>query len=414
MSKSGESLSVWMHGKLVATLSRHRDRLSLTYSDEARTAYDVNVPLISVSLPLLPKTYKHDRVRPFFDGLLPEGEARRMLAYDFRVAEDDTFNLLRALGRDCAGALVILPEGEPIPGSTASDPVPLTDDQVAIRLRQLATEPLGVDQQVRISLAGVQYKLVLSKLPTGEWALPIDGLPSTHILKRANPRFEHMVENEAFCLAIARHLGLRVAEAKVAYNPDPTLIVTRYDRKVVSDGEILRIHQEDLAQAFSLNASAKYEERGGPSLKRVARLLRDVARGSETLVELLDLTLLNMVVGNADAHAKNFSLLHLESDVVVLAPAYDIMSTGYYPMASVVPGMYVNDKHSIQEVSAQDVIAEAISWGMSRDRVTARVEQLLTRLPEAIKAAVQDVPTVPRDLLAYVSERARTYREGAQ
>lgn len=410
----GESLSVWMDGKLVAMLSRHRDRLSLTYSEDARAAYDVNVPLISVSLPLLPQTYKHDRVRAFFDGLLPEGEARRMLAYDFRVAEDDTFNLLRALGRDCAGALVILPEGEPLPAPTASNPVPLTDEQVAIRLRNLATEPLGVDQQVRISLAGVQYKLVLSKLPTGEWALPIDGLPSTHILKRANPRFEHMVENEAFCLAIARHLGLRVADATLANNPDPTLIVTRYDRMVVGDGQIRRIHQEDLAQALSLNASAKYEEKGGPSLKRVARLLRDVARGSETLVELLDITFLNMVVGNADAHAKNLSLLHVEPGVVELAPAYDIMSTGYYPIASVVPGMYVNGKQSIEQVSAQDVIAEAISWGLSSDRVTARVEQLLARLPAAIEVAARDVPNLPRDLLAYVSERARTYLEGSR
>lgn len=408
MATQEERLSVWMHGRMVATLSQRGGRLALRYSDEARRAYDVNTPLLSVALPLLPETFKHDRVRPFFEGLLPEGEARRMLAYDFRVSEDDTFGLLRALGRDCAGALVIAPEGEPLPSLALDRVPPLSPDEVARRLRQLDTEPLGVDQQVRISLAGVQHKLVLSQLPSGEWALPVDGLPSTHILKRANPRFEHMVVNEAYCLAIGRHLGIHVADSAIARMPEEVLVVTRYDRARTPDG-IVRIHQEDLAQAFSVTSAAKYQQHGGPGLRAIARLLRAETVGSESLEALLDIMLLNMVVGNADAHAKNFSLLHPEPGTVRLAPAYDLMSTTYYPAVDRRPGMDVNGKTSLLAVSTADVVAEAVSWGLGRQRVGARITALLERLPGALDAAALEVPGVPEALVAHVRGRANAF-----
>src|SRR3989338_6169887 len=125
MAIKGECLSIWMHGRLIASLSTQRDKLTLTYSEEAQDTFEVNTPLISVSLPVYPGTYRHERVRPFFEGLLPEGEARRMLAYDFRLAEDDTFGLLKALGRECAGALVIIPAGETPPDQSIREAAPL-------------------------------------------------------------------------------------------------------------------------------------------------------------------------------------------------------------------------------------------------------------------------------------------------
>jgi serine/threonine-protein kinase HipA len=398
-----------MNGIHVATLSQQRDRLTLAYTTDALEAYDLNTPLISVSLPVLPGAFKHKQVRPFFDGLLPEGEARRMLAYDFRLPEDDTFGLLGALGRDCAGALVILQDGEVPANPPTTDIAPLTPEQVAARLKQLATEPLGVDQQVRISLAGVQQKLVLTQLPTGEWALPVGGLPSTHIFKRANTRFEHMVANEAFCMAIGRRLGLLVAETAIVEFNEPTLVVTRFDRKKAEEGQILRIHQEDLTQALSLNSTTKYEDQGGPSLQRVARLLRDTTKGSESLEQLLAVTVLNMMVGNADAHAKNYSLLHPEPGRVILAPAYDIMSTTFYPKADTRPGMYVNGKTSIHEVTTEDIIAEGSSWGLNRTRVLTQVTTILENAHAAIQAAACDVPGVPSELVTHVTSRAQSF-----
>lgn len=406
MTARRERLVVWMHGRAVATLSRQRDRLMLEYTADVQRDYEVNTPLISVGLPVQPGSYPHEKVRPFFEGLLPEGEARRMLAYDFRVAEDDVFGLLRALGRDCAGALVILPEGEPFPAQNPSRVQALTAAEVAQRLRQLDSEPLGVDQHVRISLAGVQHKLVLSRLPSGDWALPVGGLPSTHILKRANPRFAGMVANEAYCLAVARHLGLNVAEATIFQIPEDILVVTRYDRTQGPQGTITRIHQEDLAQALRLPSSAKYEERGGPSLRRVAQLLREATGSSESLERLLDITFLNLVVGNADAHAKNFSLLHLQPGVVRLAPAYDIMSTSWYPQADRRLAMAVHGKTSVLEVGIADLVTEAVSWRLHRGRVLTRVTRLLDLLPTTLAAAAHEVPSAPSGLLAHIRERA--------
>jgi serine/threonine-protein kinase HipA len=154
-----------MYGRHVATLTRARDRLSLAYTEEAQDTYDVNTPLLSISLPVGPQAFPHDRARPFFEGLLPEGETRRVLAYDFRLQEDDIFGLLGVLGRDCAGALIILPEGEAPPDPRACAPTSITQQEVVARLRRLSIEPLGVDEMVRVSLAGVQQKMVLSRLP---------------------------------------------------------------------------------------------------------------------------------------------------------------------------------------------------------------------------------------------------------
>ncbi len=404
-----ERLSVWMYGRHIATLTRARGQLSLAYTEEAQSTYDVNTPLISISLPVGPKALGHRKALPFFDGLLPEGETRRMLAYDFRLQADDTFGLLGALGRDCAGALVILPEGETLADPGATAPVPLTKEEVAARLRQLSVEPLGVDKQVRVSLAGLQQKMTLSRLRTGEWTLPINGLPSTHILKRGDPRFAQMVANEAFCLAVCHQLGLPVAAAEILETTEPILVVTRYDREVTATGEIRRIHQEDLTQALGVSSSAKYEDRGGPGLRTIAQLLRDWTLGSESLDRLLDVMFLNMVLGNGDAHAKNLSLLHHESGAVHLAPAYDIMSTAFYPQADVRPGMFINQKTTIHDVNTADVISEAASWGLNPGRTTARIADLLGRLPAAVAAAAVNFPTAPPELIEFVSVRAAAY-----
>jgi serine/threonine-protein kinase HipA len=406
MSARAHALGVWLQGEQVATLTKSRGKLSLQYTQETLARYELNLPLLSISLPLLPAPFRHDRVHPFFDGLLPEGSARQIIAYDRHIDPSDTFDLLEAIGRDCAGAVVLVPADEMPSQPDPTALVPLTDEQVADRLKRLQTEPLGVDGRIRISLAGVQNKLVLSQLPAGGWALPVDGLPSTHIFKRANPALPDMVVNEAFCLAIGRHLGIPVADTSILHIPEPILIVTRFDRLCHDDGTIQRIHQEDLAQALSLDPGAKYEERTGPSFGKVARCVKEQV-GLAGLQRLLEVTLLNMAVGNADAHAKNFSLLHVSPEDLRLAPAYDIMSTAYYEQADTHPAMFINDKQSIHDVTVVDIIEEAVSWGLPRDTVTARVTQLLTVLMPAIAAAAQDVPGVPKPLVALVQARAQ-------
>ncbi|HEX5309634.1 MAG TPA: HipA domain-containing protein [Solirubrobacteraceae bacterium] len=173
----------------------------------------------------------------------------------------------------CAGALVIQPDATPTPPpTTTSGAEPLTEDELSRLIANLREAPLGVDDRVRISLAGVQEKLLLTSLPGGNWGRPVDGIPSTHILKPEIRGYPQTVENEAFCMRLAMQLGLPVADVTTTAPAGWKLIVvTRYDRAVGKDGEVERIHQEDFCQATGTPPQKKHEEDGGPSLRKVAR-----------------------------------------------------------------------------------------------------------------------------------------------
>ena len=397
-------LAVWMYGQEIGLLSVKRRDLVFGYTAEALDA-GLGRPLLSVSMPTRSRPYSGAVPRAFFDGLLPEGEARRIFAYDFGVDEGDVVGLLTAIGRDCAGALVIIPEGE----SLAADGAPeaITEGQVAERLRTLRFHPLGVDQRVRVSLAGVQEKLLLARSGNG-WGLPVDGAPSTHILKPAHEWLTHSVANEAFCMRVARHLGILAANVEVqTFAGVRALVIERYDR-TRADGQlrVLRLHQEDLCQAHAVAAQRKYEEGGGPSLRDCAHMLESWSQGREQREQLLDITTLNVLVGNAGAHAKNLSLLHDVGGQVRLAPAYDVMSTVHYPTTSSIPGMFVNGVRNINEVTREDLIREAIAWGLQRGSAAARVERLLVGAEVAIALAAEEI-NPPGALVDTVLARAR-------
>jgi serine/threonine-protein kinase HipA len=396
-------LSVWMHGRHVGALSRRRDELTFAYTPEAREL-GAGRPLLSVSMPTRPRVYRGRVPHAFFNGLLPEGEARRMIAYDFGVDERDVFGLLGAIGRDCAGALVIIPEGEE-PG-LEGPPEPVTDAEIAERIRQLRFSPLGVDERIRLSLAGVQEKMLLSRLGDA-WALPVDGAPSTHILKPAHQLMVDSIANEAFCMRVARHLDLRVAEVQGCdFDGVGALVVERYDRADPGGGRpVIRLHQEDFCQAHALEPNRKYEEAGGPSLRQCAQTLRQWAPGIIDIERLLDLTTLNVILGNADAHAKNLSLLHESDGQIHLAPAYDLMATTHYPTVSTIPGMFVNGVRDVTATTQQDLTHEAVAWGLAPSRAKERIADLLERAPDAAhRAAAEILP--PAGLLDELVARA--------
>ena len=384
---SARALSVWMYGSRIGELARQRRSLAFTYTPEA-LAEGIGRPLLSVAMPTQVRPFRGALPHAFFNGLLPEGEARHMIAYDFRVDADDAFALLEAIGRDCAGALVIAPAGETV--LETGTPESISDAAVAERLRKLRFEPLGTDQRVRASLAGVQEKLLLARIGDG-WGLPVDGAPSTHILKPAHPLLADSIANEALCMRVAHHLGVPVAPVEVrAFAGIRTLVVERYDRMSTQSGTI-RVHQEDFCQATTTDVQRKYEELGGPSLLRCAETLRRWSAHAGQLELLLDYLALNVLIGNADAHAKNLSLLHEPAGGVRLAPLYDLTCTAWYPNVSTIAGMFVNSIRDISVVTPDDVIGEATSWGIPTSIAKARVDRLLAEAEQAIRRAALEV-----------------------
>jgi serine/threonine-protein kinase HipA len=194
-----DELAVWLYGDRVATIDRDRGRPRLVYTEDALSRYELGTPLLSLSLPVSERRYTQGIVRPFIDGLLPEGESRKSIARDVSVRADDTYGLIRELGRDCAGAVVIQPADEPPPPTpTTVTAEALTPDDVATLVGNLRNAPLGAGGRVRVSLAGVQEKLLLTRMPDGKWGRPVDGTPSTHILKPEIAAYPKTVENEAF------------------------------------------------------------------------------------------------------------------------------------------------------------------------------------------------------------------------
>jgi serine/threonine-protein kinase HipA len=405
---SDDRLAIWLYGIKVAVVERERRRMRLRYTSDALESFSTGTPLLSVTAPLSDRHYPNGIVRTLLDGLLPEGQMRLAIAAELSLNADDTFGLARELGRDCAGALVIQPDGDPAPPlATTFTAERLNEAELTRLVANLRDAPLGVDDRVRISLAGVQEKLLLTRLPDGAWGRPVDGTPSTHILKPEIRSYPSTVENEAFCMRLARHLGLAVAEVATTAVADRSLIVvSRYDRAVGADGTVERIHQEDFCQATGARPQDKYEEDGGPSLRKIAALLTAVQRGA--LSALLSAVTLNVLIGNGDAHSKNFSLLHDRSGALRLAPLYDLLSTFIYGDKRL--AMCIDSVQRTDRVTLERLLNETASWGMSRTRAQATVEDLLERLPTAVERAAAETPGVPGDLLELVrmqSERLR-------
>lgn len=406
-----DRLAIWLYDVKVATIERERRRMRLRYTSAALDAFAAGTPLLSVTLPLSEQRFPNGVVRSLLDGLLPEGQMRLAIAAELGLRADDTFGLARELGRDCAGALVIQPDGDPAPPpAVTSSAEPLDEDSMSRLVANLRDTPLGVDDRVRISLAGVQEKLLLTRRPDGAWGRPVDGTPSTHILKPEIRGYPHTVENEAFCMRLAGHLGLPVADVVTAVVAGRSLIVvSRYDRLIDADGAVQRVHQEDFCQATGTPPANKYEEDGGPSLRRVAALLATVERGA--LTTLLSALTLNLLIGNGDAHAKNFSLLHDRSGALRLAPLYDLLSTFLYGEQRL--AMYVDGVQRTDRVTPEHLLNEAASWGMSRAGAATVVAELLGRLPGAIERAASETPGVPAELLELIRAQSRKLEPAA-
>jgi serine/threonine-protein kinase HipA len=406
-----EDLAVWLYGHRVATVSETRGRPRLTYTDQALGRYPLGSPLLSMTLPVQPERHAPGVVRAFLDGLLPEGQARLAAATRLDVRASDTVALIRALGRDCAGAVVIQPAAEaPPPPPSTLRAARLTDEDVEELIANLPAAPLGIDDKVRVSLGGVQEKLLLTRMPDGSWGSPVDGSPSTHILKPEMARFPATVENEAFCMRVAGHLGLPVARiATTVIRGRTLLVVERFDRIVHDDGSVERIHQEDFCQATGTPPAKKYEEDGGPSLRKVADILASAASPG-ALKTLLQATVCNVLLGNGDAHGKNLSLLHHASGRLELSPLYDLLSTLRYRQDRL--AMRIDTVQRLERVTPERLVNEAVRWGLSPDVAREIINDVVDRAPHAVAAAQDETEGLPPEIPAVVTAQLARLRAG--
>ncbi len=322
------ALVVRMLGRGVGVLTETSGRMAFGY-DEAWLD-DPAAPPLSLAMPPRAEPYDDDACRAFFGGLLPEGAVRDHLARRFGISPGNDFSLLERIGGDCAGAVSLHPPGGDDPEREGRYDW-LDDEALAAVIADLPTRPLGVDLdgEVRLSLAGAQDKLPVFVGADGRIGLPHGGAPSSHIIKA--PLFPpDSVLNEAVCLALASDLGMGAAKAEPRTAAGQEfLLVTRYDRRWEGD-RLVRVHQEDFGQALGTPSSAKYESEGGPGAADCVGLLRRSSRRpAADILRFVDALVLNVLVGNTDAHAKNFSIL-FDAEGARLAPLYDILCTHCY------------------------------------------------------------------------------------
>lgn len=308
---------------------------------------------LSQSLPLEDRVFEERECVGFFGGLLPEEHNREIIARNLGISARNDFAMLREIGGECAGAVSLL-DLDATEVSHAQNYQSVSEAELSDLLDQLPQRPLLAGQnEVRLSLAGAQNKLALYKGADG-FALPLNESPSTHILKPEIDRFPNLVENEAYCLRLAGACGLPVSRAEsVCFGKHRCLLVERYDRRGDVDGNILRLHQEDFCQALGISTRIKYQNEGGPGLADCFDLVRRAASApGRDLIHLFNGVVFNYLIGNNDAHGKNFSLLYREvrgGRVAELAPFYDLVSTASYnelspKMAMKIGGQYVPDK----------------------------------------------------------------------
>lgn len=290
---------------------------------------------ISVSMPLQEAPFTDRIARPYFSGLLPDEGARRRLARAIGISSDNDFGLLEVIGGECAGALSLVPSGKLPPEPVARPTEPLSDKCLAGILGLLRTRPLlGGMLDVRLSLAGAQNKLAVCQVD-GRIALATGGQPTTHILKPAIDGLNGTVENEVFCMRLAKKVGLKAPKVYKEHAGDvPYFLIERYDRVTDANGSIKRLHQEDFCQTLSIAPTLKYEAEGGPGILQSQQLIRSVSRKpAADELDFVRMVIFHVLIGNADAHAKNYALLYRDK-APELSPVYDAICTAVYSSMS--------------------------------------------------------------------------------
>ncbi len=322
-----DALNVWNEQRLVGTLWRNPvGYIGFHYAPEWIASGGFAV---SHTLPLGSDDFAAEDsiAHRYFANLLPEGGVREHIVRDLKIPNSD-FELLRAIGGECAGALSILPV-ERLP-SGERHYRPLSDEDLAklVARRGQIYAAWPADERPRLSLAGAQDKCPVL-LRDGRYLLPQREAPSSHILKFELADYRHLPAYESFATHLAGAVGLPVVDIALrSIEQTPYALIARYDRIVDAQGEVQRLHQEDFCQALGIGHEKKYQDAGGPSFAQCYRLLQDTS--SDPAIDtqhLLRWMIFNVLAGNSDGHAKKLSLVHWPDGQTRLAPFYDLICT---------------------------------------------------------------------------------------
>jgi serine/threonine-protein kinase HipA len=422
---------VWFDALHVADVEVASDgALSLRYADRWRQTTGA-FPL-SVTMPLRAAPYTSEIISPWLANLLPEEEQLRSLTRSLGLDQADALAMLERIGGDTAGALSF---------GLASDRSrwayrPLTDlygiDLPAAALdrhfEDLGSRPFLVGEEgVRQSLAGGQKKSALAVLghdgrpvlrlpePGDVLAVPLHGAPSTLIVKPDNPNLPGITENEVWCLRMAAALGLEAAQATILQAEGRSAIaVLRYDRRLGRQGQMVRLHQEDFAQANGLPPGRKYERGTLPGLD--LRTLLETGRhvSARDALALLDQVIFNILVANTDAHAKNYSLILPLAEAPRLAPLYDVSSVLAWPhVVQAFAQNIAGKKRTADGIAGRHWEAIASEIGYRPTDVRNRVQELVDRLVANRVRVTEEVAALPGATAGYVAQTAELVEANA-
>lgn len=340
-------LNVYLNNKHVGILEKDGNGgINFKYLENVDKA-------ISLSLPIQEYPFDNKQCCGFFNGLLPESEHTRIaIGKKYGINSKNDFSMLQVIGYDCAGAVSFwdnnINASEYLKESYNLEYTTLTSEELENYIKELPRKPLATGiKDMRLSLAGAQDKTAVV-VNDNKIGIPKNNVPTTHILKPTIEGLNESIENEYICIKAAEKIGIMVPKVQIGYaNKIKYFLIERYDR-VVNNNKIVRIHQEDFCQASNIVSAYKYQAEGGVDFNRCFEILRNTSQPAKAIKQFIYLMVFNYLIGNNDAHGKNFSILHNDNGTKTLAPAYDILCTQIYPelskkMAMKIGGHYEHD-----------------------------------------------------------------------
>jgi len=414
-SKGRRALNIWINGQLAGTWRAHKNRpQEFQYADAwLRSPHG---RMLSLSMPFRPGNlpYRGDVVEHFFDNLLPDSsEIRRRIQQSFGIRGASPFDLLAEIGRDCVGAIQLLPEDEEPAGWNRIEARPLTDLEVEQHLKAAVSTALPGEarEEFRISIAGAQEKTALL-WHDGQWHAPVGATPTTHIMKLPLGLVGHMradmstsIENEWLCSRIMAAYGIETAHCDMArFGETRALVVRRFDRKLSAKGDYwLRLPQEDMCQALGMPPSLKYESDGGPGMADVLELLRGSGRAEADRRNFYKAQILFWMLAATDGHAKNFSIFLEAGNTYRMTPLYDLLSAwpiigdkannlSWHDARLAMAFRSRNAHYRLSEIQPRHFFSAASRLGLAGE-VDSIIEEILAATPKVIDRVSAMLPT---------------------